>query len=278
MSEPLLKKFMKENSVIISPTQPKGNIGKVWIKTGKNLYNKSAVSTGIYLTETGGVGTSENLTLSEFIEVMPGEKYSYQGVTQVSQSPRSCYYDKDKNFISAFTLLIGKNTVTIPSNAYYVRHSVRSDVGNVDTFQFEQGPTTTDYEAYIEKEIYVKSDNGVFERFYKEYSLTKILDVKDETYGIRVRAYKQGKIIQLCLNTNSILTDIATGEIGYTLATLPGGARPLENFIFQVQTSTNKRFTVRVRTDGVILFTYNYVAITGGSNEQVNANITFLAV
>lgn len=203
------------------------------------------------------------------MEVNSNEYYKYSGITDIDETyaAKACLYDSSKTFLSYINIKKTGDVVLIPSNAKYIRFSIKTSDGGENTFVFENN----------EKEIYVKNDNGVWEKFYREKSnTTKILNIFDETYGIRIKAYEREGVVQLLILTNNILTDIAAGQISYKLAILPEGARPLEDFTQQVQTSTNKRFQIQVQSNGNVIFHYNYVAITGNNNEQIRANLVFL--
>lgn len=150
--------------IIVSPTEPINN-EKVWIQKGKNLFNKNNVVPGT-LESDGSVAYSDTYSTSDFIPVVPGKTY-YKGLTSSGRvklyyEDKSPYSDGNRDMENFYP----EHAFTIPENIYYIRFTITNGV--LDTFQLEQGATATEYEAYIEKAIYVKNDNGVYEEFYKE--------------------------------------------------------------------------------------------------------------
>ena len=103
----------------------------------------------------------------------------------------------------------GANKITTNATAKYMRVYFYGDyAGTIPDVQIEQGDTATTYEEYVEKEIYVKNDNGVFERFYKEPTTKNAITV-----------YKNG-----------MQTMTASGEIQFdTINTRLGTQLSLEN-------------------------------------------------
>lgn len=117
--------------------------------TGKNLFDKNSpnIKTGYFLDSNGvETQTSYGWEISDYIKIEPNAKYTASGIITVGSSPRSCYYDENKNFISSFRLT--NTTITVPSNAYYIRLSISTATNDANTLQFELGNTSTDLEPY----------------------------------------------------------------------------------------------------------------------------------
>lgn len=184
--------YINSTSIIVSPTEPQGkNRKKVWIQKGKNLFDKKLITKTAYFNSSGEIlVNSANFAISDYIEVAENCEYVYQGLTNVGIDPHSVYYDKDKNFLSSFKQATGENVITIPEGACYVRFSIdiRAEYQDEETFQFEQGNVSSDYEAYIEPTIYIKNRNDIYEKFIK----------KDEgevysTEEVRIGTWTDGK-------------------------------------------------------------------------------------
>lgn len=129
---------------------------------GKNLFNKNAVIENQELTENGA-STGYNVLwyVSEFIEVQPNTIYYLSG--NRTSGTTNAFYDSNKNYISYVSTITG--AITTPANAKYIRFNGKKEELN-NNIMLEQSSTATTYEPYIEKEIYVKNKNGVFEEFY----------------------------------------------------------------------------------------------------------------
>ena len=108
-------------------------------KVGKNLFDKSTAIQGYVNNILGGISPHDTYYASDFIPVSPNTEYTR------SHPHRMAFYDDSRKFISGSYDLA--STITTPSNAAYVRHTI-GGVGLLDTFQFEEGPTGTFYEPY----------------------------------------------------------------------------------------------------------------------------------
>ena len=136
---------------LLNPYALKGNRGE--IKYGiysKNLFDKTAITVGKYLNNTGEEIATLGWNISDYMPVEGGETY-YQRLRTAGTSPRTCWYDANKQFISAVVQLAG-GTQTAPLNAAYCRMSINSQsssASDVDYAMFTKGSTApTEYEPY----------------------------------------------------------------------------------------------------------------------------------
>lgn len=107
----------------------------------KNLFNKTTVSVGKYVThDTGELGVSAGYNASDYITILPSTNY----VKRTNQ--RFAYYDSNKVFISG---VLQSNLLTAPVNAAYVRITVLN--ADLNTEQLELGTEATTYESYTYK-------------------------------------------------------------------------------------------------------------------------------
>ena len=161
------EEFIKPQ-VKISPDMPITG-EDIWIKKGKNLYNKKTAVLG-YLNEDGSIYLESTYRTSDFISVSPNTTY----FKSVTESVRAKYYDKNKKPLSDVYNDLGGSgafAFTTPSNAYYLRVSMLNTYS--DTLQIEVGDTPTEYEEYMCKKIYTKNSDGGYEEFYDEDELNK---------------------------------------------------------------------------------------------------------
>ena len=166
--------FEEYSDVVVSPVKPAQ--GKVWIKKGKNLFNRKNAISG-YIGSNGAFVTAiNNEVTSDYIEIEKGKDYtlSIENWEGEQMWVGISLYDENKTFIERWDKYDA--SVTVPStatqNAKYIRTSNRYNSNNIQ-IMLEQNSTATTYEDYIEKEIYVKNENGVFERFYSENELSQ---------------------------------------------------------------------------------------------------------
>ena len=143
----------------------------------------------------------------------------------------------------------GKLEVTITitdtltdSNKYlllrlYGTRATQAVIGSYITYSnlvVSQGPTA-EYEEYVEKEIYVKNDNGVFERFYSEKTKENLEQGEIRFVNNNETFYcnwiKEGRTVTLQINSGSDqIEQYATTIIG----TLPEKLKPVFELSFPV--------------------------------------------
>ena len=142
------------NTLSPDSPQPINNLsGDVAYKvSGKNLFNKNNITQNKYIDINNEITDGQDWVISDYIPVIENETYTYQGLTTAGTAPYSAYYDENKNLVSTFKQAVGVNTITIPSNARYVRFSIRNNTANhnIDTFMIEKGSTAGTYESYME--------------------------------------------------------------------------------------------------------------------------------
>ena len=112
-----------------------------FLQLSKNKFNKAAVTTGYYITNTGSILANATYDISDYIPVVAGTQYVCNG----SGIRFSCYFDANKVVIAGGTAST-VTTFTPPAGAAYIRVTMwHSDL---DLFQLEIGATVTAYEQY----------------------------------------------------------------------------------------------------------------------------------
>lgn len=111
------------------------------ITSGKNLFDKYAVTTGKYVNDTTGqLKNSTTSCASDYIPVESGETYSSFSARYMA------FYDSNKNYISGIGNSGARiNSFVAPDGAAYVRLTYYTS--EIDTMQVEKGERTS-YEAY----------------------------------------------------------------------------------------------------------------------------------
>lgn len=137
-------------------------------ETGKNLFNRNAISNG-YLNSTGGLTVYENWKTSDFIKVK--DLGSIMSSTRNGPTENGyqytlnfmCTYDENKNFIQQ----VGNVTppYNVASGVAYIRFSFRDTTYYI---QVEKGTTITNYELYKEYNIVKNSPYGEGVKEYKD--------------------------------------------------------------------------------------------------------------
>ena len=155
---------VEKSAVVVSPTQPTTN-EKVWFKKGKNKFDKSRYIENI---ETGA---EKKLNL----KLEPNTVYTMSSnMSKASNNTADLFFASGRNAAvstDANGVWNGQSrTVTSDENGYvtvaYRKQSSSQTPNLIDAwYQIEQGSKASAYEAYIEPTIYVKNNNGVYEKF-----------------------------------------------------------------------------------------------------------------
>ena len=118
---------------------------------GKNLFDKNKVSIGLnkYLNSAGQLVTSAAWNVSDYIPVVGGNTYSFQGLSR-SSSANICFYNNGVFISSAtndtFINTQGKGSINVPPGANSMRISFLDT--NIELIQVEEGSTITEYEPF----------------------------------------------------------------------------------------------------------------------------------
>lgn len=156
------------NEVIISPTEPTTN-ERVWLKKGKNMFNKNAFSSYVWFNSDGSTySTNDNHIISEYIEVKPNTQYTFMLNVDAFISIRG--YDKNKNQTETYIDSTAQTiTFRTNENTFFVKVGIGNGLNYINnSIQLEPGEVATSCEEYIEPTILVKNSNGVFEEFIKK--------------------------------------------------------------------------------------------------------------
>ncbi|PHG31270.1 hypothetical protein COI60_22605 [Bacillus toyonensis] len=103
----------------------------------RNLFNKSAISTGYFVeNNTGNLAFATGYNASEYIPILPSTLYRVSGTTE-----QGAYYDASKKYISGYTN--ASNVSLTPANAAYMRQTVKD--AQLSITQIEKGTIVTPY-------------------------------------------------------------------------------------------------------------------------------------
>lgn len=91
-----------------------------------NLFSTKNATQGKYLNSSGVLQSSENFTVTDYINIEPSTTYIISPVSDVDLIACHCYYDAGKNFISSVTGQKTNQLLDTPATAAYIRCSWRS--------------------------------------------------------------------------------------------------------------------------------------------------------
>lgn len=199
-----------EEGLKVSAEQPKTK-EKVWIQKGKNLFNTNNLVSGYRLGSDGMLFADTNYSTTDFILVKPNTTYIVNWTMEIRECV--CYYDETGTFISRN---VETNPFITPSNCKYIKASTLTS--NIYTAQIEQGSTATEHEEYVEKAIYTKNDNGVYEEFLSQSIEYGELQYNSKISSVQINNWvKKGNLIEISLRAK-VDSSISNAE---TLITLP---------------------------------------------------------
>lgn len=141
--------------VVTFETDVAGNISVTGSGTitvaGRNLYDKSQCTANYFIQSNGTEKASTTgWSISPYVKVSGLSKITYMGLTVVGTNPYSAWYDSSKTLLSTFKQATGRNTLTVPPGAAFVRFSIlKGDLTDQDDFAVMPGETDAAFEAYI---------------------------------------------------------------------------------------------------------------------------------
>lgn len=255
----------EEARVVISPTEPTTG-EEVWIQKGKNLFDIKGHYNLLGESTTYNVSGS-TLTVSglwyagRLVNVEPNTDYTIKANISVGNIG---IYGKDNKWIAGVINQTTFNTGSYEQIIIYFYTGGGGSTSKTATFtniQIEQGTTATTYESYVDKKIYIKNDNDVYEEFYKNNGIVESGSNSNGSYA----KFGDGTLIQRgFVNCN----ENGAGYVNYPV-----------RFIDQNNTMTaNNKYVSSSPELGIILTTQSD-ATAGGAvyfRKYVDGNLTIV--
>lgn len=168
------------DSIVVSPTEPIGNDRKkVWFKWSNNLFDKDNTLDGYEINSaTGGVQVNSAWFISDYIKVNQNDKIFLSGK---SIGNSNCFYDRNKKYLGKVDLNSGLITVPDNSSICYLRFN--GLLTEKDNIMLEYGTSRTEYQPYVEPQIFIKNSNDVYEKF-TDNSTKNLTFTKNEANNI----------------------------------------------------------------------------------------------
>lgn len=196
---------IEKTCVVVSATEPTTN-ESVWIKNRKNEFDKRNLEIVEHWNVNYTVDDNKKITVtvpqvtqavayiktSNFVIPEGQHTISLKIEGQLNTiklinayNTDICIKDTNEN---TFTVDLAEDTTVFLY--FYINPSSTANTLTIEDIQIEKGNTATVYEEYTDKEIYVKNENGVFERFYSENEMNK---QKYSTEEQRIGTWIDGK-------------------------------------------------------------------------------------
>lgn len=230
----------------VSPTEPTGNNkNKVWVKKGKNLFDRNSATFGYFNAASGQLTTGDANWKYCWIKVEPSTAYVVSGVTTTQSSIGIAEFNANGGVVPNSGFNYHNGTFTTKATTAYLGACCR--IGEVNTFQIEQGTTATAYEAYVEPQIYIKNNNNVYEEFNQD----EVFVSSNEPAGSNAKVwFKKGKNL------------LPSNFYAYTLGTVYGFFKFSETAENAIMSLTDKDTTVDMTG---VYFGYS---VNGNSNAD----------
>ena len=175
--------YLNDRIVKVSSTQPETG-EEVWIQKSKNLFNKANLTFDSKV-ENLSSGNTISVKVIEFSYDFFAASFELDNLNKntnyvisanvLTENFSGAFIYRDKLYGDKITNgLIGDNIVFNTGDSTKVviglyLNSIQEGVTySLENLQIEQGETPTPYEPYIDKKVFVKNDNDVYEQFHKE--------------------------------------------------------------------------------------------------------------
>ncbi len=225
--------YLNERLVKVSPTEPTTG-EEVWVQKSNNLFDKNKCSI---------VQDSVALDISELVI---GKTYTFSTNISVKSFKISNYANgynsvnkDDENGFTTFTFTMARNSNMPEGIKQYLFLAISapyqwiSDIAQLNGYniQIEEGNTATSYEEYVDKKIYTKNNNGVYEEFCKETVETDWFNIEfQNTYSKLEGNYDEfqykkinNQVFLRGMITNTVVPSSVEQAV---VGTLPTGVRP----------------------------------------------------
>lgn len=214
------------------------------VSQSSNLYDASAATVGKVILTDGSIVDNAQHSITDFIAVLPSQQYTIKAAssgTPVQGFNWISYYDANKNFISRVAFsntgagsVGGALTITMPSNAYYIRLNMQDVDPTLKNRQINLGAVALPYELYKPTSLKVK---------LSQENIDQVLAQTTDT----AKPY----IVQ-----SSNLYDASAATIGYAIL-VDGTVSASSDYICTdfMPISPNTDFTVKANTRG-----FNFIA------------------
>lgn len=166
---------IREENIVVSPTEPQTDRRKVWFQNGKNLFDGQYDTGYGYSQETGKRIVLANIYSNKNLIAIPfGATKMCLSKNGIGISVRIFFYDEDKNFITSTAVFENPYIVNIAENTRYCNFQTATSNADNDftNIQLEVGiddtiiPTA--FEKYIKDSIYIKNNHDIYEELINE--------------------------------------------------------------------------------------------------------------
>jgi hypothetical protein len=288
-----VRNYVKEHGLIVSPTEPTTG-EEVWIKKSNNIFNLLEMlgeySSASIIEKTsnsvvlkGAAATFQYLTLTKYLkagtyafqkkwDLVSGKAGAQTGAVFITKASDSSSLLELNTSTRKGTFTINED-MTIKIVIYLSIGTALTEATQIEVYdiQLEQGPTATEFEEYVDKEIYVKNDNGAYDKFYDETNLENY-STEEQRIGTWINGkplYR--KVISFGALNNASLKGIAHNISKLeTMVTLKGYATNGNSFLplpFVYENDSTK--SIRLYADKTSI----YIA-SGADRTTFNAYVT----
>lgn len=259
-----LIKMQQDIGTIVSPTEPQGAERlKVWVRKGKNLFDKNNILSGYLLSEDGAITQNATYFVSaEYIPVLAETDIVVSSA--ITDIYRIAEYDNNKNFIKR-TFNDNPSTrykIKTTSTTAYIK--ISCTLAQVDNIQVEQNSEATKYEEYIEPKTYVLNNNNIYEEFMKCENIA-------ENWEKILLGYKYMLNNNFLIYTGTVVANFKNGSLNLDVSELNLVTKP-----YSVQiTPSSQLYGMRYDLDNSSSTNLKIEIFNNGQIYPYNGNIRF---
>ena len=267
---------VKEEGVIVSPTEPENDRRKVWFQKGKNLldlkYAKELtsidVSTGIEIY------SDTNFCGENYISAIPNTVYTISSNKPLINIRLSEYTNEKEHIQRNQEANSNSLTIITSETTKYLRWSLNIDNSSTVTvdrlrdlgLQLEQNSERTDYETYINNTIHTKNDNNIYEDFLRQVSediKRKTLEMENPVGHIRMETTNVNPANYLGFGTwtlwgsGRVPVGVNTTDTDFATVEKTGGSKTVKLTVAQIPSHTHT-FTGKTHSHGLNSHTHTY--------------------
>lgn len=281
---------LKEESVIVSPTEPMEDRRKVWFQKGKNLFDGQYNTEYGYSQETGKRIVLANIYSNKNLIAIPfGATKMCLSKNGIGISVRIFFYDEDENFITSTAVFENPYIVNIAENARYCNFQTATSNADNDftNIQLEAGTEDTvlptSYVEYVKHTIQIKNDNDMYEDFLRQVTediKRKTLEIDNPVGHIRMEttninpATYLGFGVWTLWGSGKVPVGVNTADTDFATVEKTGGSKTVKLTLAQIPSHAHT-FTGTAHSHGLNSHTHTYgkSSTTTGSTKLTVAQL-----
>lgn len=282
-----------EDGIIVSTTEPTIDRRKVWIRKGKNLFDKSNLKVESAWQATYSI--DENKKIKAQCTATSGVSYvrinstylkagTYTFSANVTGQLQQVRVRRaNETAVETFNTSTGSFTIENDEQIYFEFYIWATSTTNsieIQNIQIERGSEATEYEAYTEPTIYIKNDNDEYEEFTEKEDTGWINCILENGHknveGAELKYRKIGNVVYLKGQITNITNEYAWKRV----ASVPFRCGNSEIKFLSPENDTKKIYRMSLypsSSDNLsALLVADIMTGTYSATDKIHINISFV--